>query len=116
MVECYKLPTRHPCRRNLPLLPGSLQSPLTWDWSRLPKQLEYGRQIKSVDHWELAGPTPAQCWPGSNWKSFFRSILQTSCCSNRLSLEEELSLSFCKGPLSPLFPVLSHPCAFHLWG
>lgn len=74
-----------------------------------------GTQIKSVGHWEPAGPTPAQCWLGSDWKSFFRSTLQTSCCSDSLSLEEELSLSFCKWPLGPPSPVLSHPCAFHLW-
>lgn len=40
MVEYDKLPTWPPCRRNLLLFPGILQNPLTWDWSRLPKQLE----------------------------------------------------------------------------
>lgn len=49
-----------------------------------------------TDDFSITGASwshPCFLLSSSNWKSFLKSALQTSCCSNILSLEEELSLS-----------------------
>lgn len=73
------------------------RTPLTWDWSRLPKQLEYDRHKNQIcGSLGASWPHPCPILGSSNWKSFVASTLQTSCCSHSPSLEEELSLPFCE--------------------
>lgn len=86
MFEHYKLPTWYPCRRNLFLsylaefpnlgLELAIQAAGIWWTLKL--------NVWITGNWLI--PT---------WKSFFRSTLQTSCCSNIMSVEKKRSLSFC---------------------
>lgn len=111
-VGHYKLCIWHPVEE---ICSFSYQKPLTWDWSWLLKQLEYdGPSHQTCESVGTSWPHPCPLVASSNWKSFFRSILQPTCCSSILSLEEELSYPLASDPLSFLFPGLSHPWAFHL--